>query len=75
MFLQEYPLCGQTDPEAYEGKVEGCGQSALHCHHIIDRAVAPHLALDWRNFESLCEVCHNRHSAKQMHKSKRQPHA
>lgn len=73
LFLQEFPLCGQTDEEAYEGKADSCGGSASHCHHIIDRVEAPHLALDWKNLQSLCDVCHNRHTAKQKHAKRANP--
>ncbi len=64
LFLQEYPLCGQTDKEAYQGNglAKSCGNSADQVHHIIDRAEAPELAYDWRNLQSLCQSCHSLHT-------------
>lgn len=35
-----------------------CGGVATEADHIVNRAVAPHLALDVANGQALCKPCH-----------------
>ena len=35
-----------------------CGAPATEADHIINRAAAPHLALDVNNGQALCRACH-----------------
>lgn len=35
-----------------------CGRPATEADHIINRATAPHLALDPANGQALCTACH-----------------
>ena len=57
MFLRRHPVC--VDPfgiHAAGGQVV----PAAHVDHIVPRVIAPDLALDWGNLQSLCVSCHSR---------------
>ncbi len=45
-YLKRHPTCAE------------CGQPATQVHHVIPRALAPALALDWRNLAAYCVACH-----------------
>jgi 5-methylcytosine-specific restriction protein A len=50
------PLCGRCERASRLAP-------ATVVHHLVERSLAPELALDGSNLESLCAPCHSRHHA------------
>jgi 5-methylcytosine-specific restriction enzyme A len=48
-FFRAHPLCR-------------CGRPGVIVDHRIPRSVAPQLALEWSNLETLCRTCHGEKS-------------
>ena len=45
-YLEQHPLC------------EDCGRPSQEAHHVVKRAIAPHLAYHESNLMALCRACH-----------------
>lgn len=53
----------RADPLCEDCKERGETTLATEVHHIIRFSERPELRLDWNNLRSLCEPCHDAHSA------------